>query len=108
MTWTTFPVARVGLSARVILASPVVLAGLAQRLGPARDLEDLARDAGLARLVVGQGQGSNDVAGVLGRVVHRDQARGVLARQRLEDGLVELDRDVPRQDRRQHLLRARL
>src|SRR5262245_20314008 len=63
-------------------------AGLAQRLGTAGDLEDLLGDAGLPGLVVGQRQRLNDVLGVLRRVVHRDHARGVLARERLEQRLV--------------------
>src|SRR5439155_16246242 len=66
-------------------------------LGTADDLEDLARDTGLAGLVQGQGQLLDHFFRVLRRVVHGKHARGVLARGAFKERLVDLNLHVPRQ-----------
>src|SRR5262249_4131025 len=56
----------------------------AQPLGPADDVEQLLGDPLLPRLVVADGQGADQLLGVLGRRFHRGHPRPVLARRRLE------------------------
>src|SRR5260221_3738043 len=67
-----------------------------RRLGAARDLEQLARDAGLARLVVFLDQRRDDLVRVVGRVLHRDPPRGEFGCERLQDRRQELHLEVPR------------
>src|SRR5262245_46481381 len=78
MTWTTFP------SAMCAMAGALLQCGRA-----AHDLRDLLRDHGLAGLVVFAGEALLHLARVVGRVLHRDAARELLARDRREQDAVE-------------------
>src|SRR6478736_1484421 len=75
---------------------------LVGREGRGGDLEDFLRDAGLAGLVVFEGE----VADQLGRIVlgglHRDHARAVLGGLGVEDELVEPAVDVEREQGIEH------
>src|SRR3990172_5174134 len=89
--WMTRPVA--GILAMAIGVCASWLASLAP-LGAGRDLDHLARDVGLADLVVGQGQVVDEVLGVVGRILHGDHPRRFLGCLRLEDGLEQPRRHV--------------
>src|SRR6185437_6702471 len=103
MTWLTLP-SRVFFFVSAIFRSLLVLARRAQRLGAAHDLHQLCCDARLPHLVGVQGQVVDQVARRLGRVLHRDHLRAVLAGLVLEHGLVHLRLDVTRQQRVEHRL----
>src|SRR3546814_14669201 len=67
-------------------------------LGAGDDLDQLLGDGGLTRPVVGQRQLVDHLAGVAGRVVHRGHPRALLARRALHQRLIDLDRQVARQE----------
>ena len=77
------------------------------RRGAADDLGNFLRDRGLARLVVDEVQRVDQLAGVVGRGLHRDHARGMLGRDVLEHRLVHQRLDVARQHVVEHGLRRR-
>src|SRR3712207_285622 len=67
------------------------------RLGTGDDLDQLLGDVGLSRAVVVERQLVDHLAGVARGVVHRRHARALLARRALQDGAVDLDGEVARQ-----------
>src|SRR4030042_962448 len=76
-----------------------------ESLGAAGDVEQLLGNRVLARLVVGQGKVLHHVIGGVGRPAHRYHPRRLLARALLQDHLVDLPLNVPRQELREELPR---
>src|SRR6478736_8229273 len=68
------------------------------REGRGGDLEDFLRDAGLAGLVVFEGEVADQLRGVVLRGLHRDHARAVLGGLGVENQLVEPAVDVEREE----------
>src|SRR5215210_9104314 len=80
---------------------PRVLAG--HRVGAGRYLGNLSGDLRLPRLVVRERQLLLDLFGVVRGAAHGDHARRMLGGDPFQDGLVELDLDVARQQRIEHI-----
>src|SRR5688500_12676708 len=102
MTWTILPTLRVCVAVAMnrILVATVVVSGLALQGGrAAHDLGDLLRDRRLALAVVRPLQHLEDLAGVVGRVLHRRAARAVLRRHGLDEpaiqGVSHIEREQP-------------
>src|SRR5262245_27437839 len=108
VTWTIVPVTAAGAVATmdnsfVGAASPYLPLLLpAEGVRAGGDIRDFARDLRLPRLVVRERQIRDKIARVLRRVPHRHHPRRVLGRDRLQDRLIELDFDKPRQQTLQH------
>src|SRR3954470_7359738 len=98
MIWMTLPVA-------TTLSLPVRRRHELRRRG---DLQHLAGDLGLARLVEDQRQILDQVLRVLVRVAHRDHLGAEEARAKLQDRLVDQHLDVTRQELLQDRARVRL
>ena len=73
-----------------------------QGFGPGGDLDHLAGDGGLARLVVDEGQVLDELVGVVGRVAHGDHPGALLGRLVLEHGSIEVDGHEVRQQPAEH------
>src|SRR6186997_1846803 len=97
--WMTRPSALAGAAVAMSFSSS--WCGSA-RLRAGRDFDHLSGDVGLAGLVVGQGEIVDELAGVLGRVLHRDHPARFLARAALQDRVEQPGRDVARQELLQH------
>src|SRR5215510_15909677 len=81
---------------------------LTEGFGSAHDVQELLRDALLARLVELDGQHIDHLARVLGGRLHGRHTGTVLARRRLHERAVHLDGHVAREERGQDGLGARL
>src|SRR6266851_94105 len=116
MTWLTWPSLLFFVSAfgaRFVFAICLISfllpsARSPHRFGAANDLHQLCRDAGLAHLVRVERQRVDQVAGGVGRVLHRDHLGRVLARLVLQHGLEDLRLNVARKQAVEHRLRVGL
>src|SRR5688572_8877745 len=79
-----------------------------ERVGPAHDLRDLTRDPGLPLAVVVPREDLDHLLRVVGRELHGDPPRDLLARGRLHEGPVDGGLHREREEALQDLLRARL
>src|SRR5215470_11290381 len=81
---------------------------LTEGFGSAHDVQELLRDALLARLVELDGQHIDHLARVLGGRLHGRHAGTVLPRRRLHERAIHLDGHVARKERSENGLGARL
>src|SRR4030042_3314315 len=77
-----------------------VLSRRSESLGAAGDVEQLLGNRVLARLVIGEGKVLHHVIGGVGGAAHGDHPRRLLTRALLQDHLVDLPLNVPRQELR--------
>src|SRR5579884_4433041 len=102
-TWTTFPVARVvGVAVALMVFLRMVLT--CECFGAADDLQDLLGDRGLSRFVHLDRVLIDQLLGVVGGVVHRDELRRVERGVRLEHRRVQRELEVLRQQAPEHEL----
>src|SRR5467141_3193622 len=109
ITWLTWPSLLVFLSAFgtcfvLAISKCPPSARRPHGFGAANDLHELCRDAGLAHLVCVQSQRVDQVAGGIGRVLHRDHLGRVFARLVLQHCLEHLRLDISRQQAVEHRL----
>src|SRR3954453_5170272 len=105
------PTLRCSSSERSSVRSSVALMRvplLAQRLGAGDDFHDLLGDLGLARAVHLERQVVDDLLRVVGGAAHRGHAGAVLGRGGLEQGAIDRDLHVVRDEALEDLLGARL
>src|SRR5215510_6690029 len=93
LTSTTGPT-----TSRTLPVATVLSRLLLQGFGAAHHLEELLGDALLAGAVVLAAQGADDVVRRVRRLLHGVAARGELGCERFEDGRVDLDLEVLRQE----------
>src|SRR6202163_3488300 len=112
MTWLTWPSLVFFASAFGACLVFAIFSPLSARcphgLGAANNLHELCRDAGLAHLVRVQRERVDQVAGGVGRVLHRDHLGRVLARLVLQHRLEDLRLHVTGQQSVEHRLRVGL
>src|SRR5262244_2351706 len=82
--------------------------GFSEGFGSPHDVQELLRNALLARLVELDGQDVDHLPGVLGGGLHGRHAGAVLPRRRLHERAIHLDGHVPREKGRENGLGARL
>src|SRR5262249_61625743 len=81
---------------------------LTEGFGAAHDVQELLRDALLTRLVELDGQHIDHLARVLGSGFHSRHAGAIFSRCRLHERAVHLDGHMPREERGENGLGARL
>src|SRR5258708_24262982 len=114
ITWLTWPTLLFFVSAfgarfvfAISLISFLLLSARSpHRFGAANDLHELCRDAGLAHLVRIKRERVDEVAGGVGRVLHRDHLGRVFAGLVLQHGLKNLRLHVAREQAVEHRLRV--
>src|SRR5262245_20775076 len=75
---------------------------------PARDLQQLLGDVSLPELVVLERQLLDEVLGAVGRVLHRDHARALLAGLGVQQHPVDVDAQIVAEEVAENALRIRL